>query len=479
VRARLAAFAAVALVCPSMAGAQHMIFTPEEVDGADGPTAASEAPPSEVMANALRLYQQRAYREAAVQLERVASGGTLDGRGNVQRAEYYLGVCLFHLGFHQTSLSVFEDIVEQGRAHAHFDGSLPWLAQLGRHLPEPAGVTGLLGHYGDSLEVIRRFDSEETRELHGDLLFLMGRHWYDRGELGAARRFFVEVPPEDDRHYEAHFYAAVTHVRERRAAPAVRILRGVLDRLDRRIFPSRRERRYRDLAWLTLARIYYSARHWDSAIEAWSRVPPTSEYWLDALFEQSWARFQTDGFGRALGNVHTLGSPYFDSEAHPEALVLRAVIYFEHCQFELAEQAVVDFQQTFQPIREELAHAAPADEDRDGWLALLGRVREGRSDLSPRAGRVARDAMTDRTLLRHLEYLRVLGAEEESLGEMPSAFSSSALAWKDVGTGRPLASTPTQSTCCGPSTGSSGGTSSVPISSPWAIAAAGSQRSHH
>jgi tetratricopeptide (TPR) repeat protein len=401
-----------------------MVFSTDETEGGTPPPPA-QGPPSEALANALRLYQQEAYREASAQFQRVVEGGTRDAPANVQKAQFFLGKCLFHMGFFQSALSVFEEIVQQGGAHTYFRATLQWLAQLSRELPEPAGIIGLTGFYGDSLEVLSEFNTGDTEDLHNELLYLMGRHWYAQGEFTAARRFFLEVSSESDYYYHSRFFAGITHVRERHAQPAVRMFRDIVDQLDQKIFLGREERRFRDLAWLSLARIYYSTRHWASAIEAWNRIPPSSEYWLDSLFEQSWARFQTDGFDRALGNIHTLNSPYFDTAFYPEALVLQAVIYFGQCHYDRAEQSVNRFTEIYQPIRDELESSIRQYGDNTAFFEFLRRVQDERAELSPEVARIVRNALSDRTVLRNIEYVRVLDEEEQRLNATPPAFQNS------------------------------------------------------
>ncbi len=105
----------------------------------------------------------------------------------------------------------------------------------------------------------------------------------------------------------------------------------------------------RDLAFLSMARTYYSAsRHastrttrrpstrdkLSAAVKYWNKVDVASEYWLDALFEESWAYFMAGDYAHALGNIHTIESPYFPNSYYPEADVLKAVIYFANCQYD-------------------------------------------------------------------------------------------------------------------------------------------------
>jgi tetratricopeptide (TPR) repeat protein len=150
-------------------------------------------PPSEVLANALRFYQQERYAQAAVQLQRVMQGETGDEPANVQRAQFYLGKCFYLLGFYQAALGVFEEIALMSVGHIYFQQTLQWLAQLSRELPEPAGIIGLVGRYGDSVAALQQFNKPQTKDLYNELLYLMGRYWYQMGEFGNARNFFVGI----------------------------------------------------------------------------------------------------------------------------------------------------------------------------------------------------------------------------------------------------------------------------------------------
>jgi len=441
----MAAVASMVFMISSGSMAQDMVFTPDMTEGEGGTgetgeTAAAmppaEGPPSEAMAAGLRLYQQKAFREASVQFQRVVEGATTDAEANKQKAQFFLGKSLFHLKFYQSSLAVFEEIVQVGEPHLYFRPTLEWLAQISRVLPEPAGIIGLTGQYGDTPEVLADFNTPERRETYNELLYLMGRYWYNQKEFQKARLFLQAV--EKDAKYFIHsiFFVGVTYVRERQASPAVKSFRKIVDKFKDtpRIFLSSEEERFLDLAWLSLARIYYSTEHWDSALEAWSRIPMTSEYWLDALFEESWAYFQVgddpkiQGYQKALGNIHTLNSPYFVDRFYPESLVLKSVIYFGNCWYEESNDTVTSFQDGYQPVKDELAKEIKKYDDNVKFFEFLRAVSEkGMKGLSPRVMKILNVAMGDRTLLRNLEYVKKLEKEEARLSKMPPEFRNASI----------------------------------------------------
>ncbi len=428
------------ITTPAWASAQDMSFEPEETGQAPAPPA--EGPPSETLANALRLYQQERYAESAVQFQRVVEGGTDDAAANRQKAEFFLGKALYHLRFYQLALVVFDAIGEAGTSHLYFDQTLSWLAQLASQLPEPAGIIEKVGRYG--VDQLEQFNTPESEELYSQLLYLMGRFKYKNNELDEAVNLFGRVDRGSRWFVQAKFFEGITQVRLRRAQPAIGSFRAILEALDEGAEGVEDEDRMRNLAWLSLARVYYTAsnrtdpntgdrevdgRLLGNAVEAWNRVEQGSEYWLDALFEESWAFFLASEYSRALGNVHTLYSPYFTDAYYPEALVIKAVTFFENCQMDNADAIIGQFHERYDPVQQELNAILTenGEEDNLRFFEFLQRVRAGQANLSPRIRALVTTALSDRDLLRHLEYVRVLEAEEARLEQSPPEFRGSSL----------------------------------------------------
>ena len=157
-------------------------------------------------------------------------------------------------------------------------------------------------------------------------------------------------------------------------------------------------------------------------------VDVSSEYWLDALFEQSWAYFMAGDYPHALGNIHTIQSPYFPRAFYPEADIVRMVIYFTICQYEDATSLVAKFQKKYEPLAKELEGVLKRYEGEggeQGFYDFMVKVQAGESNLSPAIQPVVESALSDRQLLRHLEYVKVLDTELKRFTGAPSSFKNS------------------------------------------------------
>jgi TolA-binding protein len=422
----------------SVVRAQDMVFTANDTGEAAAPPPAPSGPPSEALANALRFFQQERYAQASVQLQRIVLGETGDQPANVQKAQFFLGKCFYNLKFYQAALGVFEEIALMSTGHLYFKPTLQWLAQLARELPEPAGIIGLVGRYGDSTAVLQEFNKPEIKDLYNELLYLMGRYWYKMGEFAKARRFFMEIEEGNSFKVNAEFFTGITFVRERKAQPAAKAFLKIVKRYEDVLFLDDDEERFLNLAWLSLARIYYSTKHWDSAISAWNKVPQSSEYYLDAQFEESWAFFQVDDYSKALGNIHTINSPYFEQSFYPESLILKAVIFFDQCLYDDAQRVINDFTKRFTPIQEGLQNSLAKFQDNTEFFQFMRKLREvmDSGDLNTTEKTimglpkevlfVVKSALDDRTLLRNLEYVDLLENEAVKLSKMPPQFINSA-----------------------------------------------------
>ncbi len=134
-----------------------------------------------------------------------------------------------------------------------------------------------------------------------------------------------------------------------------------------------------------------------------------------------------DEFSRALGNIHTIFSPYFDDSYYPEALVLKAVTFFVNCQVENAEAMIGQFHERYDPVRLELEGLLGQFEDNTQFFDFLQQVRAGEANMSPAVRGIVSTALSDRTLLRNVEYVRVLEAEEQRLAQAPGEFQNSSI----------------------------------------------------
>lgn len=407
----------------------------EEVD--EGPVTAGQM--TEEAAQAKRLFDNERWAEAALILKQVVDGETGDDKGNQQIAQYHLAIALYRLQFFQASYDIFRRVAEKPN-HLKFKETLLWLAKLATQLPEPADIIGSLAKYSRSQ--VKRFDNPQQRELYWQLNYLLGRYMYRERKFEEAIQLFESVQQDSPYFVKSQFFMGISYVQLRKSVPAVRAFQRIIDGIDEGIEGVEDPQRMSDLANLSMARTFYSAsirldqnnvptideKKLSAAVKYWNLVDVSSEYWLDALFEQSWAYFMAGDYPHALGNIHTIQSPYFPRAFYPEADIVRMVIYFTICQYEDATSLVAKFQKKYEPIAKELEGVLKRYEGEggeQGFYEFMLKVQDGETSLSPEIQPIVESALSDRQLLRHLEYVKVLDAELERFTNAPSSFKNS------------------------------------------------------
>lgn len=408
--------------------------------------AADSGPPpvagqmTEQAAQAKRLFDGEKWGDAALALYRVYKGETGDDEGNKQLAQYHLAISLYRLKFYQGAYGIFSEIADKPN-HLKFNETLLWLAKLATDLPEPADIVERVGKYND--EQISKFNNQNQRELFWQLNYLLGRYKYRNRQYEDALRLFGKVDRQSKYYIKGQFFSGISNVQLRKSVPAVKSFQRVVGAIDEGV-EVEDEDRMRDLAFISMARTYYSASvrldennaptiqsdKLSAAVKYWNKVDQGSEYWLDSLFEESWAYFMAGDYAHALGNIHTIDSPYFPNSYYPEGEILKAVIYFSNCQYDDAETIVAKFQAKYQPIYDDLnkvLNRFKGDEADEPFYKFLKDVRDGKADLPPRIKKVVENALSDRQLLRHLQYVQVLDDEQKRFTKAPASFRDSAL----------------------------------------------------
>ncbi len=416
---------------------------PREIDLDEGAEAAPAVAGqmTEEAAQGKRLFDAEKWNEAALILKRVVDGETGDDEGNKQIAQYHLAICLYRLQFYQASYGIFSSVADKPN-HLKFNETLLWLAKLATQLPEPADIIERVGKYKN--DQVARFNNAQQRELFWQLNYLLGRYKYRNRQYEEAISLFEKVEKKSKYFVQTQFFTGISYVQLRKSVPAVKSFQKIVQALDDGVEGVEDETRMRDLAYLSMARTYYSASvrlddanvptisadKLSAAVKYWNRVDVASEYWLDALFEQSWAYFMAGDYPHALGNIHTIDAPYFPNSFYPEADILKAVISFTICQYEDATTIVARMKKKYEPIKTELEatlNRFKGEGSEQQFFQFLKDVRAGKANLNKTIRPVVENALSDRQLLRNIEYVKVLDEEDARFKKAPTSFRNSPL----------------------------------------------------
>ncbi len=342
-----------------------------------------------------------------------------------QHAQYQLMRTLSAMGLYYGARLIADDIIDVGPTHAYFQEVASVMLDVAEKLPGDDEVLGRLAAFSEL------FPSRIPPEQRDTFAFLLGKYNYTIGELDAAVDYFKAVSPDSAHYHEALFTSAITHVRQYDADGASGDLKTLLRYIEDSPAAKRKELRpVAQLAQVTMARMFYSTGEYDKSTKYYEAIKQSSNYWLDSLFESSWAYFQLDEYNHALGNLHSLNSPFFDDQYYPEAPVLQAVIFFYNCQFDQVRLALDEFRYVYSPLKDELQITIDGFLDNEEAFTFLEEARKQKGDnhdFDPRLQQIVAAALGDRVLSSSVQFLDQLQKELDYVQDAPDSWSRSDL----------------------------------------------------
>lgn len=365
-----------------------------------------------------------------------------------QQAEYLLAKSLYRLGLYHSSLSVFQKILAKGESHRFFHTSLEWLFFISHKTTGQAVV----------LDEIARYSNVEFPEKYRtEFRYLLAKYTFTRGKalldaagdadgtqqasyqtdaaksFDEARRLLAMVPADSAFHAKARYLDGLTLYVQGKFAPSVEGFKDVVRALNPRT-GALQDPALREQAFMQLARIHYEHKQNRYAIFYYDRIARGSDQWLQALYESAWAHFRLGQYEKALGNMITLHSPFFSEEYFPEALVLKAVIYYENCRYPEASDIVEQFNRTYLPLYKELETvlSRPYQTPQDYYDVLAEIQKKNRTEgqggtTSKMLERILKLALSDRELKHLNDSILELEAEADSIAARRDLFRYSEL----------------------------------------------------
>jgi tetratricopeptide (TPR) repeat protein len=419
--ARVLAFSApVTLFAPSLLG-------PATVRAEDEPlvleeeTTVTDAALSKWLSEGMALLERQEYLAAAIKFNELVRQGDKSNQ-LVQEAQYLLGATLYELGLYQSAFTRFEEIVDAGAGHARYDKTLGYLLKIARATGNDPSVLLKISEYPQE-----SYPPTDADELN----FLVGQFLYGEESLAEALGRFESVSRKNrDLHVRARYLEGVILVAQSglgsdknlnadKLSQAAEAFKAVLT-LQRDEGGSEVIDRVAADAILALGRLFYSTRQYDVAVKYYDEIAESNPNWLESIYEVSWVHFQLKNYPRALGNLHTVNSPYFASQYFPESRVLQALILFYNCHYDDVDRIVKEFVNDYYPLMTQFKAEINQFADPNAfyfWLARLSKAGSG-GEYSLRFKRIFNAALEDKKLRRKFEFVSKLNDEVHKLEKL-------------------------------------------------------------
>lgn len=297
----------------------------------------------------IRLYRAKKVLTASKAIFDFLEDDTFPER--TPQLHYYLAKSLFDLEMYHAAQHYFMQVVRKGPRNQYFKYALPKLVAIAQ----------LTGNDAELLRVVHKIPPDQfPRKARNHLFYLMGRKLYDKEQLSKSGKYFQQISQKSDLFLRAKYYEGVIHHQRGKYKSAVKAFRDVYKSeagqnfaLDQKGLDELED--LKDLSLINIARIYYELQRFDNADNYYAQVARGSVYWPQSLFERAWANFLRQELNLSLGLLLTVKSPYFaEQEYNPEVDILRALTFFNFCEFTTAEATLLDFEAKYKPMKEEI-----------------------------------------------------------------------------------------------------------------------------
>lgn len=370
------------------------------------------------------LSERGFYYEACVAFNGILERGAPE-EDYYKEAEFNMAVNLHRLGLLYSSFVYFQRITDSGEAHPFFTQVIPWYLAMAKEVPGFVEPRQYLAMYDSSLY---------PDKLKNEIAYVVADYNYSVDELDPALDALELITSDSEELYLKSLYLqGVIYARKNAAKQSMNSFREIIKYVDGKQETSEFQDLMDARASLAAARVFYSVgsvsesrkedprEEFGKAVAFYGRIERYSTYWLQALFEKSWAYFRLGNYEKAMGNLHTLNSPYFEEQFFPESHVLQAIILFTNCRYDDVVVVVDAFVKEYDELRKELAAQLQQNDDPADfyyWLSSLGQKGSG---FSRKLKKIFNLGLADKQLYRLFTFIVSLQREESLLESMRRA----------------------------------------------------------
>lgn len=297
---------------------------------------------AEEMDEALRFYKAKNYTDAAFAFYDVLQSGTdPDIR---DKAEIYLAETLFKRELYVPALFYYTDIFRVGRTNRYYLNAVEGLLKVQEKLRDWVLVPSLISENFDP-EGLSNLGPDEVARVN----YMIGQLSFTQGKNEDAQEFLSFVQPESRFYAKARYLLGVIKIRLGKPEEALPHFRAVVDIVPEDS-PSKDLLEVRGLAQVAAGRAAYGIGRYAESADHYAAVPRFSRHWFTAMYESAWTYYKQAEYGKALGELHTVTSPYFAKRHVPEAYVIQGTTYFLNCQWDRVRRAVKTYKRTYEPM---------------------------------------------------------------------------------------------------------------------------------
>jgi tetratricopeptide (TPR) repeat protein len=348
------------------------------------------------------------YERAALAFFTLVQSEALTTETLHQDSQWYLAECLFQLENWNTALAAYGDIIDAGDRH-------PYLSEAVRRTLE---IYGILRDNDRFYDVYRTYVLSGRVPASDGVKYTVAKSFYRQGEWGRAKAMFTELPVTSRWYAQARYFNGTILAAEG-------TFEAALSEFKRVESVKGGDPRLEELVHLAIGRIHYELGNYREAVESYQRVPSSSAYFADQLYEITWTYIKQEQWQEAIDSVEIFTVAFPE---HPYTVRMRLVEGHLHRKSSQFERALATYERVvdeYGPVRQQLTDL---DSNRQGPSDFFGRLVR---DESLEVGGVVLPDYAVELLVQH-EGLKRAVAVRQQLGVQAKTLDGSQLVISDV-----------------------------------------------
>ncbi|OYZ23095.1 MAG: hypothetical protein B7Y39_06290 [Bdellovibrio sp. 28-41-41] len=118
------------------------------------------------------------------------------------------------------------------------------------------------------------------------------------------------------------------------------------------------------------ARELYAKGKLNEAVEIYSKIPPSSDFWLEALEERAWAHTRQGKFEESLADLQSITSPVWAPQVGPETYLLSTFVSLKICAYKDVTKKIEIFKKRMLPRVDALQTMIDQPISEETWTTL-------------------------------------------------------------------------------------------------------------
>jgi tetratricopeptide (TPR) repeat protein len=381
----------------------EMSFDSEEVE-----KSLTEQPEARALLDkGIAVYKNKKYRTAANYFFKVLDNPNF--KASFEEANFNLGKSARKLNFNYLSLYYFSESVKNGETSPFFNPSLKYFTDLSKTIKNDT-----------LLENISKYDPKIVPQKYkNSLYYIAGKYSYKKGKFARAVQYLKLLPKSSKSYLKSRYLLSVLYARLGKGNTSIDLLKEVID-YNGKVSNESEYLKLKEMSIIAIARIYYQMKDYDRAILYFNKVPRFSMYWLDAVFESSWAYLMKGDYAKSLGNLVTLRSPSFYKEFYPEKYFIEAIIYYNNCDYKETNKIVQKFLDEYRPLRKSLTSLIKAHPQTFEFYNVIKKSLKDNKD--PKMKWILKIALSDKAIISRFNEIKDIDNEIKNIKKSKNSF---------------------------------------------------------